>query len=98
MKHRKEAIEIKETPKSIRISDEDYNNFKERAEKEGKTFSAFMRDCARHQNNSLEPRLVVHMQNVMNVAVELIRKYEPKNIKTAEKLEKEMQELWNRLN
>jgi len=75
-----------------------YNDFQETAKKEGKTFSAFMRDCARHRNNSLEPRLVMHMQNVMNTAVELILRYEPQNTKTVEKLEKEMEELWNRLN
>ncbi|MBR4320000.1 MAG: hypothetical protein IKP69_08145 [Oscillospiraceae bacterium] len=94
----RKAFEKKELPRSVRLSDADYNDFKETAKKEGKTFSAFMRDCAKHRNNSLEPRLVVHMQNVMNTAVELILRYEPQNTKTVEKLEKEMEELWDRLN
>ena len=98
MKHQKEQFEKKEEIKPVRLSKEEYNDFKEAAKKEGKSFSAFMRDCARHRNNSLEPCLLVHMQNVMNAAVELIRKYEPKNKKTAENLEKEMKELWDRLN
>ena len=91
-------FEKKELPRAIRLSDADYNDFKETAKKEGKTFGAFMRDCARHRNTSLEPCLLVHMQNVMNAAMELIRKYEPKNTKTAENLEKEMKELWDKLN
>ncbi len=90
MKHQKEQFEKKEQPRSVRLSNADYNDFQETAKKEGKTFSAFLRDCARHRNNSLEPGLVVHMQNVMNTAVELILRYEPQNTKAVEKLEKEV--------
>ena len=83
---------------SVRLTEEEHIEFTEAAEKEGLTLGGYLRECARHRNNSLEPCLLVHMQNVMNTAVELIRKYEPKNTKTAEKLEKEMKELWNKLN
>ena len=94
----KKKFEKLESIRSIRLSDEDYNNFKEIAKKEGTTLSAFLRDCARHRNNKLDPCLLVHMQNVANIAMELIRRYEPQNVKTAEKLESEMKELWNKLN
>lgn len=91
-------FEKKDKVTSVRLTEEEHIEFTEAAEKEGLTLGGYLRECARHRNTSLEPCLLVHIQNVMNAAIELIRKYEPKNTKTAEKLEKEMKELWNKLN
>ena len=83
---------------SIRLTEEELIEFTEAAEKEGLTLGGYLRECARHRNDSLNPCLLVHMQNVMNTAVELIYRYEPQNKETAEKMEKEMEELWSKLN
>ena len=91
-------FEKKDKVTSVRLTEEEHIEFTEAAEKEGLTLGGYLRECARHRNNSLEPCLLVHMQNVMNTAVELILRYEPQNTKTVEMLEKEMEELWNKLN
>ena len=91
-------FEKKDKVTSVRLTEEELIEFTEAAEKKGLTLGSYLRECARHRNDSLNPCLLVHMQNVMNAAVELIRKYEPKNTKTAENLEKEMKELWDILN
>ena len=91
-------FEKKSKVTSVRLTEEELIEFTEAAEKKGLTLGSYLRECARHQNNSLEPCLVVHMQNVMNAAVELIYRYEPQNKETVEKMEKEMEELWSKLN
>lgn len=83
---------------SIRLTDEEFEKFTEAAGRKGMSLSNYLRDCAEHQNNVLDPCLLVHMQNVANIAMELIRQYEPKNAKVAEKLESEMKELWKSVN
>lgn len=91
-------FEKKDKVTSVRLTEEELIEFTEAAEKKGLTLGSYLRECARHRNDSLNPCLLVHIQNVMNTAVELILRYEPKNKKTVEKLEKEMKELWKRLN
>lgn len=91
-------FEKKDKITSVRLTEEELIEFTKAAEKKGLTLGSYLRECARHRNNSLEPCILVHMQNVMNAAVELIRRYEPQNTKTAEKLESEMRELWKKLN
>lgn len=94
----KKEFEKKGKVTSIRLTKEELIKFTETAEKEGLTLGGYLRECARHRNNKVDPYLLVHMQNVANIAMELIRRYEPQNVKTAEKLESEMKELWNKLN
>lgn len=93
---RKES-EKKLPPISVRVSKEEYMEFEEAAAKEGMRLSTFLRNCAKHRKNSLKPCHMVHIQNVANMAIEIVKQYTPDKVSVIEKLESEMRELWKEL-
>ena len=82
------------TPTSIRLSPNERAIIEARAKEKGMKLTTYMVYAAVHGSEGIDPKQMVAIQNVMNYAVDVMKKTHPF---TAEKLEREVNDLWQKL-
>lgn len=76
---------------SVRLTEDEYTEFKEAADKEGMTVSNFLRMCAKNRQSQYTPIQKVCTQNIANTAMELAKEHAPEKVKF---IESEMKKIW----
>lgn len=89
----KKDNEKKNITKSIKISQNQYNIIKQKADEKHMNFSEYVVDCAVHGNNSLTPQMAVKVQSIANTALDLADRLPYEEYAAKEKLQKQADEL-----
>jgi hypothetical protein len=89
----KKDNEKKNITKSIKISQNQYDIIKQKADERHMNFSEYVVDCAVHGNNSLTPQIAVKVQSIANVALDLADRLPYEEYATKEKLYQQSKEL-----
>lgn len=79
---------------SVRMSENQYEQIEKNASKQNMTMSQFMVHAAIHHEQKLDPKTMVKIQNICNLAEEIAKDGDAEQ---AEKIRKEVCELWSRL-
>lgn len=83
--------ELKETVTSIRMTAQQHQKIKEKAENVGMKPSSYMLLSALNGGDAGMAEKLVHMQNIVNISRELAEKYEPEK---SAYLQEEMDKVW----
>ncbi len=67
----KKDNEKKNITKSIKISQNQYDIIKQKADERNMNFSEYVVDCAVHGNDSITPQIAVKVQEIANTAFDL---------------------------
>ena len=89
----KKDNEKKNITKSIKISQNQYDIIKQKADERHMNFSEYVVDCAVHENNSLTPQIAVKVQSIANTALDLADRLSYEEYATKEKLYQQSKEL-----
>lgn len=89
----KKDNEKKNITKSIKISQNQYDIIKQKADERHMNFSEYVVDCAVHGNNSLTPQIAVKVQSIANTALDLADRLPYEEYATKEKLYQQSKEL-----
>ena len=89
----KKDNEKKNITKSIKISQNQYDIIKQKADERHMNFSEYVVDCAVHGNNSLTPQIAVKVQSIANTALDLADRLSYEEYATKEKLYQQSKEL-----
>ena len=89
----KKDNEKKNITKSIKISQNQYDIIKQKADERHMNFSEYVVDCAVHGNNSLTPQIAVKVQNIANTVLDLADRLPYEEYATKEKLYQQSKEL-----
>ena len=88
----KKDNEKKNITKSIKISQNQYDIIKQKANEKHMNFSEYVVDCAVH-GKSLTPRIAVKVQSIANTALDLADRLSYEEYATKEKLYQQSKEL-----
>ena len=83
----------KNITKSIKISQNQYDIIKQKADERHMNFSEYVVDCAVHGNNSLTPQIAVKVQSIANTALDLADRLPYEEYAAKEKLYQQSKEL-----
>ena len=89
----KKDNEKKNITKSIKISQNQYDIIKQKADEKHMNFSEYVVDCAVHGNNSLTPQIAVKVQSIANTAFDLADRLPYEEYAAKEKLYQQSKEL-----
>ena len=89
----KKDNEKKNITKSIKISQNQYDIIKQKADERHMNFSEYVVDCAVHGNNSLTPQIAVKVQSIANTALDLADRLPYEEYAAKEKLYQQSKEL-----
>ena len=89
----KKDNEKKNITKSIKISQNQYDIIKQKADERHMNFSEYVVDCAVHGNNSLTPQIAVQVQAIANTALDLADRLPYEEYAAKEKLYQQSKEL-----
>ena len=89
----KKDNEKKNITKSIKISQNQYDIIKQKADERHMNFSEYVVDCAVHGNNSLTPQMAVKVQSIANTALDLADRLPYEEYAAKEKLYQQSKEL-----
>jgi len=89
----KKDNEKKNITKSIKISQNQYDIIKQKADERHMNFSEYVVDCAVHGNNSLTPQIAVKVQSIANTALDLADRLSYEEYAAKEKLYQQSKEL-----
>ncbi len=89
----KKDNEKKNITKSIKISQNQYDIIKQKADERNMNFSEYVVDCAVHGNDSITPQIAVKVQEIANTAFDLADRLSYDEYATKEKLQKQAGEL-----
>jgi len=89
----KKDNEKKNITKSIKISQNQYDIIKQKADERHMNFSEYVVDCAVHENNSLTPQIAVKVQSIANTALDLADRLSYEEYAAKEKLYQQSKEL-----
>ena len=89
----KKDNEKKNITKSIKISQNQYDIIKQKADERHMNFSEYVVDCAVHENNSLTPQIAVKVQSIANTALDLADRLSYEEYASKEKLYQQSKEL-----
>ncbi len=90
----KKESEKKEKRISVRFTDEQRRIAEQKAKEKNLTLSRYIAECVCHKENSLTPEIMVHMQNLVNTACDIVKEYSHKDCAY---MESEVNELWSLL-
>ena len=88
----KSANEIKKT-RSIKVSQNQYDIIKKKADEKHMSFSEYVVDCAVHGNDSLTPHVAVKVQSIVNMVNDLAERLDYDEYETKERLFQQSKEL-----
>lgn len=94
MRSSKRKSELKEKVTSIRLSQEQHESAKAKAEAKGMSLSNYIITSAVNGGNNISPDLLVKIQNLTNTACTIAEKYSPESI---DSLQKGANEIWHAL-
>ena len=89
----KKDNEKKNITKSIKISQNQCDIIKQKADERHMNFSEYVVDCAVHENNSLTPQIAVKVQSIANTALDLADRLSYEEYASKEKLYQQSKEL-----
>ena len=89
----KKDNEKKNITKSIKISQNQYDIIKQKADERHMNFSEYVVDCAVHGNNFLTLQIAVKVQSIANTALDLADRLPYEEYATKEKLYQQSKEL-----
>ena len=89
----KKDNEKKNITKSIKISQNQCDVIKQKADERHMNFSEYVVDCAVHGNNCLTPQIAVKVQSIANTALDLADRLPYEEYATKEKLYQQSKEL-----
>jgi len=89
----KKHNEKKNITKSIKISQNQYDIIKQKADERHMNFSEYVVNCAVHGNDSLTPQIAVKVQEIANTALDLADRLSYDECATKEKLYQQSKEL-----
>lgn len=92
-KHLRAESERKEKVTSIRLTEEQHERVKKKAQAKGMTISNYIITTA-VSGNSVTPELLVKLQNIANEVCSVMKKCAPDRVKS---LQQEVNELWQKL-
>ena len=84
----KKIEEKKTVVTSVRLSQEQKNKIQKLADQKEMSFNGYLIAAASNGDTALDPKKLVHIQNIMNLSYELAKQYEPKKISMIQKEEK----------
>ena len=88
----KDEREKKKT-RSIKVSDNQYDLIKQKADEKHMSFSEYVVNCAVHGNQSFTPQMAVKIQTIMNLALDLAERLDYNESHTAQQLQRQVQDL-----
>ena len=89
----KKDNEKKNITKSIKISQNQYDIIKQKADERHMNFSEYVVNCAVHGNDSLTPQIAVKVQEIANTALDLADRLPYEEYAAKEKLYQQSKEL-----
>ena len=79
---------------SVRMSENQYEQIEKNASAQNMTMSQFMVHAAVHHEQKLDPKTMVKIQNICNLAEEIAKEHDAEHTK---EIRKEVRELWSLL-
>lgn len=79
---------------SIRMSEQQYEDIKRKADNNNQSVSTFMVNVASNKMPGLTPAVLAQMQNLLNEACKMAERNEPDQVN---RLQKEMNRIWHTL-
>ena len=89
----KEENEKKNITKSIKISQNQQKIIADRAAKQNMNFSEYVVNCAVYGGYNLTPQMAVKVQMIINLALDLAERLDYNEYQTAQKIQKQVQDL-----
>lgn len=94
MRSARKQSEKKTLVTSVRMSEEQHKQIEKNAKKNKMSVSNYMITKAVNGENGIDPKMIVEIQNLMNMAYSLAMKYEPE---TYNNMRERTNELWQGL-